>query len=316
MKPLAVPSSIQKIGQKARPMVKNIMWMAGGVAVSVVFTVSAQQYMAATNNEPCLLTDAMQNAVNNRIRMVSMTSADPEKYFNQNCLGDLSFASLDLSIMIPDPIGLLTDAALAAVERLKQAAINKVCAAARNAIGDTIGRYNAAINSVNEMTGNVGNNVANLIDTSIAQQGQRIANQFDLNYNTPATPVNPLSGNYSNSTSGSGAGWQATQPVTLLNNNGASASDFTVAAGNLESARIALQNARQMAAAQAATEGVDATSLYDRYVAPAQRTYDQALTAYEAARQRVGNLQTSSSTVPTTRAGNDATTVGGSIFGR
>lgn len=185
MKALSATSPASKLLGFVKPVMKNGSWMAGGVALSLVATVAAQQYTTTPTAEECALTAAMQAAVNDKVRMIAMTSSAPEKYFDQNCLGDLSFASIDLSNMIPDPIGLLTGAAMTALDNLKKAAVGKVCAAARNSMGDTIGRYNAAITAAS----GGGAGVGGLIDTAIAQQGQRVTDQFNMNYSTPSAPV-------------------------------------------------------------------------------------------------------------------------------
>lgn len=169
------------------PVAKNGMWMAGGIAIALAVTVAAQQSASTDTPIPCDLGAAAQAAMNDRIKLIASTSSDPSKYFNQNCLGDFSFASLDLSVMIPDPMGLLTDAALKAADKLKNAAINKVCAAARNSLNDTIGRYNEVINTTNTIGNGFGGAVTNLIDNSIAGQAQSISDKYNLNYNSSSS---------------------------------------------------------------------------------------------------------------------------------
>lgn len=55
------------------------------------------------------LAQAAQEAVNNKVQVIGMTSPDPGKYFNSgspdSCLGDMSIANIDLSKLIPDPLG-------------------------------------------------------------------------------------------------------------------------------------------------------------------------------------------------------------------
>lgn len=186
-------SLLKSLRVRMAPAAKNAIWMVGGVAVTLACTVAAQQYNSAPATPvPCDLGNAAQAAMNDRIKMIAATSADPSKYFNQNCLGDFSFASLDLSVMIPDPMGVLTDAAMKAVNTLKDKAINKVCAAARNSVNDTIGRYNEVINTTNTIGNGFGNGVNNLIDTSIANEAQKMSDKYNLNYNTGSTASSPV----------------------------------------------------------------------------------------------------------------------------
>jgi len=175
-----------RIKTTLRPMAKNMSWLAGGIILSLGVTVAAQQYTATLPTEPpCDYGKIVQNIVNQKVQQVAMTSTDPDRYFNQDCLGDFVFALLDLSILIPDPIGLLTDAAVAAVNKIKQAVVNKICSAVRNTIGDTIGQYNDFINGVNDVTGSLTGRTQNYIDTTIGNQSRIVQDKFNLNYSTP-----------------------------------------------------------------------------------------------------------------------------------
>jgi hypothetical protein len=159
--------------------------MVAGIASGVAISVTAQQIgeRSAYDPENCDgLKQAIAQAVNNPIRMVAMTSPDPGKYFSINssdsCFGDLATANLDLSRLIPDPLGLLTDAISAAVDKLKDMAVKKVCTAVRDGVGETISKYNNAINTVN------GTLDGQLIDNSIGDLARRSADQYSLNWQT------------------------------------------------------------------------------------------------------------------------------------
>lgn len=294
-----VQAPLRRIGRWVRPSVKNVAWMLGGVAVATLVTVSAQQYTGGnTTNPPCDLGTAAQNAVNNRIRMIGLTNPDPDKYFNQNCLGDLAFADLDLSNLIPDALGWITDAMATAYQKLKQAAVNKVCTAARNAFGDTIGQYNSALNEVNGS----GSAVGNYIDNQISNEAQQATDKLNYGYNVPANQPQSIFGASQPITRQAPP---TTSSVTLLSNNASNASSYTVAAGNLEQARSNLAAARQSAALRAAESNT--TVDQDPQVIQATAAYNSALSTYKSTAQQVTGGAAGSGLSPT---------VGGSIFGQ
>lgn len=302
-----------------KPSVKNMVWMVGGIAVSAVFAVSAQQYMssATPTEEDCALRDAMDRVINDKVRMIALTNPDPSKYFQvggaSSCLGDFSLANLDLSRLIPDPLGLLTGAVIDAATKLATAAISKVCAAARSTIGSTIGQYNTAINMVNGSP-NSGGLIKGTIDTAIGVEASNLGDKFGVDYNKSApVPTDILSGVqlrggelYSNSTNGTSGGNNKT--VSVLAGNGANAVDLTRAAGALEQQRISLDNARRFAAGLSDDTGA-------AVVKQAEAAYSAASSTFQTVRERVNGSATSSA------SGQQATpvapaTVGSSIFGR
>jgi hypothetical protein len=176
-----------------KPASKNIAWMLGGVAISAVVAVSAQQLSQATATpEPCALTDAMQAALNDKIRIIGLTSPDPSKYYTvggaDSCLGDFAVANLDLSRLIPDPLGILTDAVVSGVTKLANAAISTACKAARKSFDSTIGQYNAAVGTVS------GDSNA-IIDKSIGAQVEKSMTSYGLDYNAPKVNIADPIGN-------------------------------------------------------------------------------------------------------------------------
>ena len=126
------------------PAPSNLAWGLGGIAICAVVTVSAQQYQAAQQEaKPCAISDAIQQAINSKIALIGVTGTDPAKYFAvgsaTSCLDGLLNTSFDLSKLIPDPLGWISDAAQFAIKKATEAAVGKVCQAARSAMGDVIG---------------------------------------------------------------------------------------------------------------------------------------------------------------------------------
>lgn len=181
------------------PTAKNVGWMLGGIALSTVVAVSAQQYAAAQQlslQEQCDLQKEIEQVLNRQVAQIAATSPDPTKYFtvggDSSCLGDISLANLDLSRLIPDPLGLLTDAVTGAVTKLQNAAVGKVCAAARSTFSDTITQYNAAIDASNSVDGVV----KYKIDQAVTDQAQKAGASFGVDYKSASTtaPVDVLAG--------------------------------------------------------------------------------------------------------------------------
>lgn len=185
---------------RAMPRRSEVALFVAGVAVSVA-VVSTAQTMAASAVSTmdgcppdCPLCEATQNAVNKKIQMIALTSPDPGRYFSadsaDSCLGDLSVANLDLSRLIPDPIGLLTDAATSAIDKLKGMATKKICTSVRNSVSGVIERYNGAISTING-----GLNVGGLIDTKIGDMSRQALDGYAMNWQTTTGQVSdPLAG--------------------------------------------------------------------------------------------------------------------------
>lgn len=177
-----------------KPASKNMAWMLGGIAISAVVAVSAQQIsqQATAAQAPCVLTDAMQSALNEKIKMIGLTSPDPAKYFTvggpDSCLGDFAVANLDLSRLIPDPMGLLSDAVVNGVSKLANAAIGTACKAARKSFSGTISQYNSAVGLV------TGDSSA-MIDKAIGAEVQKNMTDFGVDYNAPKVNIADPIGN-------------------------------------------------------------------------------------------------------------------------
>lgn len=66
----------------------------------------------------------MAAAANDKVRMIAETSLDPGKYFDagspDSCLGNLTTANLDLSKLIPDPMGMLSGSVDSMIDGLKK----------------------------------------------------------------------------------------------------------------------------------------------------------------------------------------------------
>lgn len=188
--------SINSVGMYAKARSRELGWFVGGVAVALALSATAQLANAPGVQPPCDLNNAATQAMNNKIQMVGMTSTDPGKYFNagspDSCLGDLSLANLDLSNLIPDPIGLLSIGLDSLIDALKKAAIAAACKAVRNSVGDVIGKYNSAIGSING-TLDIRGQTNQLIDSTIGDASRKALDGQAMNWKTP-TPTRVTSG--------------------------------------------------------------------------------------------------------------------------
>lgn len=177
-----------KIAIKLPGFAKNALGQSPGLIVGVLISMgvaASAEYMASQPQQAdCAINAAAQKAVNDRIMMIGMTSPDPGKYFNagspDSCLGNMSIANLDLSKLIPDPMGLVSGGLDSVIDGLKKAAIGAGCAAVRNSMGDTINKYNSAIGTIN---GDL--NVQGKIDTSIGDAARNTMNGYAMNWTTP-----------------------------------------------------------------------------------------------------------------------------------
>lgn len=161
---------------------------AAGISVAIAGGAVAEYATQLAKPDECPLTRSAENAVNNNIRMIAMTSVDPGKYFNagspDSCLGGMAIANLDLSMLIPDPLGLLSIGIDGLIDGLKKAAIGAACAAVRNSVGDVIGKYNNAIGSINGEL-----NVQGKIDSAIGDASRQMLDGYALNWKTPQANV-------------------------------------------------------------------------------------------------------------------------------
>lgn len=292
---------------------REASYFLAGILVSVAIVSSAQYAATSTVSQPCALDAAMQDAVNKKIQIIGMTSPDPGKYFSagsaDSCLGDLSLANLDLSRLIPDPIGLMTDAISSAIDKLKDMAVKKVCSAVRGAVGDVIGKYNNAISTVNGING--GAIVGNLIDSKIGDISRQTMDGYAMNWQTATSPSSSrdvLGGLLSSGSSPTPTNTNSvpTGAVTLLNQNAAGAPNYTVAAGNLETARINLSSAQAQLNAAKSSGNETMISSAENSLRQAQAQYDQAKAAVDSAQANVMGGGTSSS----------STSTGSAVFGR
>ena len=130
------------------------------------------------------LAQAAQEAVNNKVQVIGMTSPDPGKYFNtgspDSCLGDMSIANIDLSKLIPDPLGLMSSGVDSVIDALKKSAMAAGCAAVRGSIAETISKYNGALSSTDIRGG-----TNNYIDSAIGNTSRQALNGYAMNWRTP-----------------------------------------------------------------------------------------------------------------------------------
>jgi hypothetical protein len=167
--------------------------MGIGAAMATGFAVWAQVSNTTTPqaSTSCALSTAAQTTLNNRIAMIGMTQPDPSKYFTiggiSSCIGLIQ--NLDLSNLIPDPMGLLTSLAKQAIAIGEQMA----CTAARQSLADTLNKYNYGATLLN----GGGNTAVNMIDASIGKSVGVALTNYGTNYAAPAGSqqvINPLTG--------------------------------------------------------------------------------------------------------------------------
>ncbi|KVV07436.1 hypothetical protein [Burkholderia ubonensis] len=178
---------------RVRSFGKGALLMGAGAALATGIAVMAQQSStdAAASSTNCAVSTAAQSALNGRITMIGMTQPDPSKYFTvggvSSCIGSLS--NIDLSKLIPDPMGILTSLAQQAL----QMGVNAACTAARNSLSDLIGKYNFAAGMLNNGSGMI----TGYLDQQIGKSVGVALTTYGTNYAAPPgtpTTIDPLSG--------------------------------------------------------------------------------------------------------------------------
>lgn len=167
-----------------KPYTLRVALLIAGLGVGVA--VSARSEILAWRNSTATpdcddLRHVISSAVNDKVKQVALTSPDPGKYFSaaspDSCLSGLAVANLDLSRLIPDPLGLLSVGVDVAIDELKKAALGAACVAARNSVSDAIGKYNRAIASTTDGQG--------LIDAAIGDASRQMLDAYAMNWKTP-----------------------------------------------------------------------------------------------------------------------------------
>ncbi|MBN3729399.1 hypothetical protein G3N98_00390 [Burkholderia sp. Tr-20390] len=167
--------------------------MGAGAALATGIAVMAQQSSTDPNTSStnCAVSTAAQSALNNRITMIGMTQPDPSKYFTvggvSSCIGAIT--NIDLSKLIPDPMGILTSLAQQAL----QMGVNAACTAARNSLSDLLGKYNYAAGILNNGSGFI----TGYLDQQIGKTVGVALTTYGTSYSAPPgvpTTIDPLSG--------------------------------------------------------------------------------------------------------------------------
>lgn len=294
-----------------KPTSKNIVWMMGGIVLSSVVAVSAQVMSSPPTEADCDLVKAMKDAVNSKVAMIDATAPDPAKYFQMggpdSCLGEIAIANIDLSRLIPDIAGLLTDGVTSAMTKLVDGAMKKACAAARNSVGGIVGQYNGAIGTVNGFGDGIGSAVTGSIDGAAG----RVAGQYGVDYSSSPSSSKGASDVLAGVTIPNTFNTSTTARVASpLTQNASNTGIVTRAASSLEQARINLQQAQAQSQAQAQLS--ENGSGNSAQLQAAQAQYDSAQRDYtEAQRQVAAPVQSITPVKPATPA-----TIGSSVFGR
>lgn len=292
------------IWRKTIPAGKNAAWASGGAILVLVVSVAAQQAVPPSE-EKCALKDAASEALNRKVKMIGLTSPDPSKYFTpggaESCLGAIS--NIDLSGMIPDPFGILSDAAMTAIDAITKAAMSKVCTAVRSSFGETIGKYNSAIGTVAGFGGTNG-----LIDAQIGKEVESSMGQYGIRYNsvsgTSAANINNPLSSFKAAANPTASNVQSS--VSLLQQNASNAGILTSAAGNMEISRLNL--AREQQGASMAVSEQQKAAAAER-VRAAEASYTSAQKTYQDATRQV-NTPTSSGIAVSVQPA----TIGSSVF--
>ena len=299
-------SSLLRFGP-VMPTAKNVGWMLGGIALSTMFAVSAQQFIGTNPAavEPCDLNDEIGRVLARQMTLAA-NAPDPAAYFqvggDSSCLGDISLANFDLSRLIPDPIGLLGDAVTSAVTKLTNAAITKVCKAGRETMSQTLGQYNQYLGQNAGVTGNsiLNSKLNSVVESSVAKVGGA---DFAVDYRAAAPdilagiklPTNNITSQAQTSYSaGSAAAVDTSQSVS--------------AAAAVERARLNLIQSRNALTASGGSIGSDAVS-------SAESAYSIATQNLQSLRKKVGDYVSSPSSPPQQAQPVAPATVGSSIFG-
>jgi len=264
----------------SRLRMREVAIFFGGIAVAAAVTVAAETVTQTAAAENCPLNTAAQNAINSKITMIGATSPDPSKYFtiggSQSCLGNIALTKIDLSQLIPDIYGAVSNALVAAFEKIMNSALAKACTAGRGSMNGIITQWNSAVSAEN------GSVVTTAINKDIGTQTTDLMNKNSLSWSTSNAPaVTDLV-----STTGSvgipalTAQANVTNVVNSVTQSATNAGAYTTAMANQESARVSLQQAQAAAVANPTSAQVQAQ------LQQAQATYNSAVAATTAAKNQ------------------------------
>lgn len=129
------------------PRGKDVAALVAGLLLATGAASFAQQTTstaASADTAACdQLLKAQSDALNYRIGMIQSTRVDTSNFFTDSgCLGGLALVNIDLSNFISDFKSAAKNAAMAAWEAGKKAAINKACTVAREQIAPMVDQYN------------------------------------------------------------------------------------------------------------------------------------------------------------------------------
>ncbi|WP_432263039.1 hypothetical protein [Cupriavidus sp. TMH.W2] len=205
------------------PRPRELAYLVGGIAMAGIVTVSAQQAASSGDAPPCPISDSIQQAINSKVQLVGVTGTDVSKYFAvgsaQSCIDSLLNTSFDLSKLIPDPIGWLSDAAQFAIKKATEAAVGKVCTAARNSMGDIIGKYNQATGLVQGWKSSIDTNIAG---QSVASYGTTYSQSTSVRDVLADVPANTMTTGTTTTTKSNG-----TSGTTITTPSGTSGTTIT-----------------------------------------------------------------------------------------
>lgn len=247
------------------PAPSNLAWGLGGIAICAVVTVSAQQYQAAQQEaKPCAISDAIQQAINSKIALIGVTGTDPAKYFAvgsaTSCLDGLLNTSFDLSKLIPDPLGWISDAAQFAIKKATEAAVGKVCQAARSAMGDVIGKYNNAVGSVTGWKTTIDNTIAGQSVASYGTSYSQTVTVNDVLANIPGNTM-PTTATQGGQAPAATQAPQAQQPAPAVSAPNSGGQQLTVQSAP---GKVTYQTPLQNQVAQPAAPATVGTSVFSR----------------------------------------------------
>ena len=99
----------------------------------------------------CLVQDAAQAALERELELIEALAVDPADSFKgpDGCVNMDILTSFDLSTLIPDLTGLLTDFSFDAINGIIADAQTKVCREIRSAIDGSIGEATSTVTSFN-----------------------------------------------------------------------------------------------------------------------------------------------------------------------
>ncbi len=116
----------------------------------LIAAAAAGQALGQSSDPQCPVEAAADAALQRQISLLDAVKVDPAEFFNgaRSCIDQSLLRNFDLSMAIPDPMGLLQSIAQSIGNNVLDAAKQKACDVLNEQLGDAVGQMRQVLNTV------------------------------------------------------------------------------------------------------------------------------------------------------------------------